>query len=94
MFHFLQKDTTFNYLTIVNLKVVGSVFLEKTVIKNVHFLRMAVTVSPYAHVAIIIVTMCLGVNVQYQVIYIYEHSVLIFIQFCFIYILSLNGDYF
>lgn len=50
-----------------NAHVVGSVFLEKTVMKNVHFLRMAVTVSPYAHVAIIIVTMCLGVNVQYQI---------------------------
>lgn len=42
--------------------------------KNVQFLRMAVTVSPYATVVMNIGIMCLDVNAQHQVIYIYDRS--------------------
>lgn len=89
MFHCLQRDTTLNYLTKVKLKVVGSVFLEKTVLKNVQFLLMALPVSPYAAVVMKIVIMCLDVNAQHQVIYIYDHS--FSILFIVLFILSSNS---
>lgn len=84
MFHCLQRDATLNYLTIVKLKVVGSVFLEKTVLKNVQFLRMALPVSPYAAVVMKIVIMSLDVNAQHQVIYINDHSLSILFIVLFI----------